>query len=144
MLGTRTALTAGKRSLALAITAGAITTGAALSMSAPAAHAATQTTAKTAAAADVCWYESQNGHWWCRNRAGAPVWSRGDNPKVIGTMRSTKSWFICRKEGGRNNNGPHPNRWEWTLSDTGAWGWMKDSDISSETNPLPTENCPPQ
>jgi hypothetical protein len=142
MLGTRTAPTTGKRSLALAIAAGAATTVAALTTIAPAAHAATQTTAKTAAAAEPCWYESQNGHWWCHNRAGAPVWSRGDNPTVVGYMNSTRSWFICRKEGAKNNNGPHPTRWEWTQADNLAWGWMKDSDISSETDPLPGLPCP--
>jgi hypothetical protein len=140
MLGTRTAPTTGKRSLALAVAAGAATTVAALTAIAPAAHAATQTTAKSTAAADICWYSG--AHWWCHNRAGAPVWSRGDNPTVVGYMNTTTSWFNCRKEGARNNNGPHPYRWEWTQADNGAWGWMKDSDISSDTNPLPGLPCP--
>ncbi|MDN3357772.1 hypothetical protein [Actinomadura sp. DC4] len=125
--------------MALAIAAGAATTVAALTAVAPAAHAATRTTAKTVAA-DNCW--SASGHWWCHNRAGAPVWSRGDNPVVVGYMNTTTSWFNCRKEGAKNNNGPHPNRWEWTEADNGAWGWMKDSDIISETNPLPGLPCP--
>lgn len=151
MLGTRTAPTAGKKSLVLAIAAGAITTGAALSMSAPAAHAATQTTAKTAASASAqsqagaqaaapCWFSGT--FWWCKNRYAAPVYSRGDNPTVVGYMYSTTSWFKCRKEGAHSNNGPHPNRWEWTQADNGKWGWMSDGDIYSETNPLPGLPCP--
>jgi hypothetical protein len=35
--------------------------------------------------------------------------------------------------------GPHPTRWEFTVADNGEYGWMKDTAISSETNPLP--NC---
>ncbi|MET7826927.1 hypothetical protein ABZT23_19840 [Streptomyces sp. NPDC005386] len=38
--------------------------------------------------------------------------------------------------------GPHPNRWIYTLADTphlghGGWGFVKDSDVIDETNPLP-------
>jgi hypothetical protein len=74
-------------------------------------------------------------HWWCKNRYGAPVVDYYGNP--VGYMYSTTSWFNYRCEGGPSNNGPHPNRWEYTQADNKAWGWMSDGDISSETNPLP-------
>jgi hypothetical protein len=148
MLGTRTAPTAGKRSLALAIAAGALTTGAALTTIAPAAQAATTQTPASAPAqaqagaraADPCWFSGT--FWWCKNRYGAPVYSRGDNPTVVGYMYTTTSWFKCRKEGARSNNGPHPYRWEWTQADNGQWGWMSDGDIYSETETLPGLPCP--
>jgi hypothetical protein len=54
-------------------------------------------------------------------------------------MYSNPSWFECRIEhvptGG---GGPHSKPWIWTQADNGAWGWMKDSAIYSETNSLPT------
>ncbi|MEV0617915.1 hypothetical protein AB0I81_31645 [Nonomuraea sp. NPDC050404] len=122
-----------------ALLLGAATLAMSLAAAAPAAQAAT-TAATASAAADPCWYQS--GNWYCVNRRGAPVWSRGDNPVVVGYMNTTTSWFKCRKEGARNNNGPHPNRWLWTQADNGAWGWMKDGDIYSETNPVPGLPCP--
>jgi hypothetical protein len=115
----------------------------ALAVSAPAAQAATRTTAGTAsgtaevgALADPCW--QSGGRWWCVNVAGAPVFQRGTNNVVVGYMAGSTSYFHCRKEGARNNNGPHPNRWAWTKAGNGALGWLSDGDIYSETNPLPT------
>lgn len=108
---------------------------------APAAHAGDRTsTSGVGVAASPCW--QSGGRWWCNNRYAAPVYERGPAPGVIGYMYSTTSFFVCRKEGEWNNNGPHPNRWVWTQADNGRWGWMRDSDISSETNPLPGLPCP--
>lgn len=86
-------------------------------------------------AAGPCWYSG--GHWWCNNIVGAPMFNTAW--QVVDYMYSNPSWFVCRAEGGRNNNGPHPNRWVLTQGDAyGAWGWMRDGDIYSETDPLPT------
>ncbi|MCU7730851.1 hypothetical protein ODJ79_44660 [Actinoplanes sp. KI2] len=84
--------------------------------------------------ASGCWYSSS--HWWCNNISGAPVYASGTS-NVIGYMYSNPSWFICRSDSGGYVGGPHPYRWEWTEADNGAWGWMKDTAIYSETNPLP-------
>ncbi|MFI1302793.1 hypothetical protein [Streptomyces sioyaensis] len=84
--------------------------------------------------ANACWYSGS--HWWCNNRSGAPVYKPGSTT-VVGYMNSNPSWFVCRSDNGGHVGGPHPNRWEWTQADNGAWGWMKDTDISSETDPLP-------
>jgi hypothetical protein len=89
--------------------------------------------AHTAKAASACYFSGS--HWWCNNRYGALVVDYYNNP--VGYMYSTTSWFSFRCEGGHSNNGPHPNRWEYTQADNGAWGWMSDGDISSETNSLP-------
>lgn len=117
----------------------------ALAVSAPAAQAATRTTAGTpsgtvrsaevGALAEPCW--QSGGRWWCDNVAGSPVFQRGTNNVVVGYMASDTSYFHCRKEGARNNNGPHPNRWAWTKAGNGALGWLSDGDIYSETNSLP-------
>ncbi|MGK5548152.1 hypothetical protein ACSNOH_25980 [Streptomyces sp. URMC 127] len=83
-----------------------------------------------------CWYSGN--HWWCNNRVGAPVYQAGSEQVVAGYMYSNPSWFVCRTEGGAHSGGPHPTRHIWTQADNGAWGWMHDDQISSETNPLPT------
>ncbi|MGH3867606.1 MAG: hypothetical protein ACRDQ4_16005 [Pseudonocardiaceae bacterium] len=33
--------------------------------------------------------------------------------------------------------GDNPWRWLWTQGDSGHWGWVKDSDILSDTDPVP-------
>ncbi|MFF3488860.1 hypothetical protein ACFYXC_37155 [Streptomyces sp. NPDC002701] len=83
-----------------------------------------------------CWYSS--GNWWCNNISGAGVYINDNGQaRLVGTMYSNPSWFICRSDDGGYVGGPHPYRWEWTQADNGAWGWMRDIDISSETDPLP-------
>ncbi|MFI6056390.1 hypothetical protein ACIBCO_40845 [Streptomyces violascens] len=83
-----------------------------------------------------CWYASS--HWWCNNVSGAGVYiNNNGQAQYVGTMYSNPSWFTCRSDAGGYVGGPHPYRWEWTQADNGAWGWMKDTDIYSETNPLP-------
>ncbi|MFF4189218.1 hypothetical protein ACFYZ9_39120 [Streptomyces sp. NPDC001691] len=83
-----------------------------------------------------CWYASS--HWWCNNASGAGVYiNNNGQAQYVGTMYSNPSWFTCRSDDGGYVGGPHPYRWEWTQADNGAWGWMKDTDISSETDPLP-------
>ncbi|MET8678022.1 hypothetical protein ABZW18_10630 [Streptomyces sp. NPDC004647] len=99
----------------------------------PAVQSAAKSDAR--AVANPCWYRS--GHWWCNNVVGAPVYG-ANSDAVVGRMYSNPSWFICRQEGGSTGGGgPHPNRWIYTQADNGAWGFMRDSDIYSETNALP-------
>lgn len=84
--------------------------------------------------ANACW---SDGKWWCNNVAGAPIYASGSTT-VVGHVETNPSVFVCRSDNGGNHGGPHPTRWEWTQADdTGAWGWMNDNDISSETDPLP-------
>ncbi|MCF1592174.1 hypothetical protein [Streptomyces muensis] len=91
---------------------------------------------ETRAQAAPCWHSGS--HWWCNNRVGAPV-LEANTGQVVGYMNSNPSWFVCRQEGNpTGGGGPHPNRWVWTTADNGKKGWMRDSDISSETNSLPT------
>jgi len=82
-----------------------------------------------------CW--QSNGKWLCNNAVCCPVFRSGTN-EVIDHLCTDPSVFVCRAEGNHNNNGPHPNRWEWTQGDeTGSFGWVTDSCIASETDPLP-------
>ncbi|MET9499070.1 hypothetical protein [Streptomyces sp. NPDC006552] len=102
-------------------------------------------TAPPASAAAGCW--QSGGHWWCNNVSGAAVYgfkdlarAYPDSSRVVGHMYSNPSWFDCRYDGGNPDEyvgGPHPYRWVWTKADNGAWGWMKDTAIASETNTLP-------
>ncbi|MET7567000.1 hypothetical protein ABZT04_00620 [Streptomyces sp. NPDC005492] len=92
------------------------------------------TTASADALAAGCWYSAS--HWWCNNVSGAPVYASGSTT-VVGYMYSNPSWFVCRSDTGGYVGGPHPYRWEWTEADNGNWGWMKDTAIYSETDPLP-------
>ncbi|MEV6732823.1 MULTISPECIES: hypothetical protein [unclassified Streptomyces] len=109
-------------------------------------------TAVPAHAAGGCWNGGFNVNsggdytyraYMCHNRSGAPVWGATrdmDYPNtVVGYMYSNPSWFACRIDNGQyNGNDIHPYRWLLTQADNGAWGWMKDTDISSETNPVPS------
>lgn len=99
-------------------------------------------TAPSAAAANPCW--NSGGTWWCNNVPGAPVYRSPYVTDVVGYMYSNPSWFKCRYDFGAEVGGPHPYRWVWTKADNGAWGWMKDTDIYSETDPLPDTSlsCP--
>ena len=102
-----------------------------------AASAAAVTPSTPAAAASGCWYSGNR--WWCRNVYNAPVYALNWDGTYweVGRMLSTTSWFDCREDGNPWVGGPHPTRWEFTLADNGEWGWMKDTSIISETNPLP-------
>jgi hypothetical protein len=94
--------------------------------------------AATAQASVPCNFRQQNGHWYCDNVHGAPVWYQ---PNVLGGvagyMQTRPSWYYCRTDKGGYVGGPHPNRWLSTVADNGKAGWMKDTDIYSETDPLP-------
>ncbi|MEV7007933.1 hypothetical protein [Streptosporangium sp. NPDC051022] len=105
----------------------------------------------SASAAGPCWYSGS--HWWCNNVSGAKVYgfredtarNYPDRNRTVGRMFSNPSWFQCRFDGSPDNGngdtywvgGPHPYRWIWTMADNHEWGWMKDTDISSETQTLP-------
>lgn len=88
-----------------------------------------------------CWYSSSQ--WWCNNVSGAPVYGfAGDDlypvpSDIVGYMYSNPSWFDERRDDGPYVGGPHPHRWVFTEADNGKYGWMKDTDIYSETDPLP-------
>ncbi|MFF1701830.1 hypothetical protein [Streptomyces sp. NPDC058252] len=91
----------------------------------------------TAEAANPCWWSRDGQHMYCNNVVGATVYATPDTSHPVGKMYSNPSWFECRTDYGAYVGGPHPNRWEWTEADNGQWGYMKDTDIYSETNPLP-------
>ncbi|MCX4911160.1 hypothetical protein [Streptomyces sp. NBC_00878] len=98
--------------------------------------------AGTAAAASGCTGPDGNGYYWCYNVRGAPVYDSRETDgypipdRIVGYMNSTHSWFHCRRDDGPYVGGPHPNRWLFTKADNGQWGYMKDTSISSETNPV--------
>ncbi|MGW2567767.1 hypothetical protein [Streptomyces sp. NPDC001537] len=92
------------------------------------------------AVASDCDVDALTNHWWCRNKPGIRVQWAG---QTVGYLNSDTNWFTCRYEGDpTGGGGPHPNRWIYTLADTphlshGGWGFVKDSDVIDETNPLP-------
>lgn len=97
-----------------------------------------------ASAADNCWQDGNR--YWCHNVSGAAVFgSVGNNhlypdpTVVVGYMNSNPSWFYCKLDGQAWVGGPHPTRWLMTVADNGQLGWMKDTAISSETDPV--RNC---
>ncbi|MFF4509301.1 hypothetical protein [Streptomyces sp. NPDC001401] len=101
-------------------------------------------TAPSAAAASSCWYS--NTYWWCNNVSGAPVYGTVGNNHlypdpntIVGYMYSNPSYFYCKEDDQAWVGGPHPTRWEMTVADNGQLGFMKDTAIYSETDPLP--NC---
>ncbi|WP_406460598.1 hypothetical protein OH768_37820 [Streptomyces sp. NBC_01622] len=87
-----------------------------------------------------CVVDALTNHWWCQNKPGIRVQWAG---QTVGYLNSDVNWFKCRYEGDpTGGGGPHPNRWIYTLADTphlahGGWGFVKDSDVIEETNPLP-------
>ncbi len=100
-------------------------------------------TTATSASASYHWPTCKNfsgeSVWYCSNVAGAEVEWDG---RPAGYLLSDLNWFVCRYEGDpTGGGGPHPNRWIYTEADNdlsnGGWGFVKDSDIYSETNPLP-------
>ncbi|MFB9521436.1 MULTISPECIES: hypothetical protein [Streptomyces] len=119
---------------------GAVLAAAALTMGigavvAPAAHAA-----------PGCWTNDGGIKWYCNNVSGAPVYGTiGNNhlypdpTKVVGHMYSNPSWFYCKLDGQDWVGGPHPTRWLMTVADNGKLGFMKDTAIYSETDPV--RNC---
>lgn len=101
----------------------------------------TVTAVPSSSAASGCWYS--NTEWWCNNVRGAAVYEPAPTngyphaDVVVGYMYSNPSWFRCRRDDGPYVGGPHPYRWVFTKADNGEWGYMKDTSIYSETNPLP-------
>jgi len=87
----------------------------------------------------TCYNAQGTNHYMCSNVAGAEVEWAG---RPAGYLLSDFNWFLCRYEGDpTGGGGPHPNRWIYTLADmnlsNGGYGFVKDSDIYSETDPLP-------
>jgi hypothetical protein len=100
----------------------------------------------TAHAAGGCWdagfVRLGSEAYYCYNAAPTPVYEYSGGPQV-GTLTSSLSWFTCYTDHGAYNgeaNGPHPYRWLFTQADTpsGVEGWVPDSVVSSETDPLPS------
>lgn len=102
--------------------------------------------APSANAAPGCWTNDGGTRWYCNNVPGAPVYgiignnhSYPDPSVVVGYMNSNPSWFYCKLDGQAWVGGPHPTRWLMTVADNGRLGFMKDTAISSETDPV--RNC---
>ncbi|MFB7910498.1 hypothetical protein ACFC1T_29105 [Kitasatospora sp. NPDC056076] len=99
--------------------------------------------APSASAADNCWPGDAN-RWYCHNVPGAPVFGTvGDNHvypdpnTVVGYLNTDPSWFSCKEDNQAWVGGPHPTRWLLTTADNGAVGFVRDTDITSETDPVP-------
>ncbi|MDX2530929.1 hypothetical protein [Streptomyces europaeiscabiei] len=97
----------------------------------------------SASAASGCWSHADGNKYWCENVSGAPVYGSIGNSRlypnpnaVVGTMYSNPSWFYCKLDGQAHVGGPHPTRWLRTVADNGQYGWMKDTAIYSETDPV--------
>jgi hypothetical protein len=93
--------------------------------------------AETSLAAAPCTPRA-DGRWDCNNHNPAPIF---DVPFFYGTkidhLRHNTDWFECRGDFDPSGGGPHPYRWVFTQGDDfGKWGWVRDSDINSETNPI--------
>jgi hypothetical protein len=73
----------------------------------------------------------------CQNVYGARVYAQPAIGTYIDHLYTTTSWFECRTEGGPNGEtSPHPTRWLLTKGDGGKLGYVRDTDVYSETNPL--------
>jgi hypothetical protein len=103
----------------------------------------TTVAAPPASAADGCWPDGGSNKYWCENVSGAAVYgSIGNNHlypnpnEIVGTMYSNPSWFYCKLDDQAWVGGPHPTRWLMTVADNGRLGWMKDTAIYSETDPV--------
>jgi hypothetical protein len=59
-----------------------------------------------------------------------------DYTTVVGYKSTRPSVFYCRIDNGAWVGGPHQYRWLKTPNGAGI-AWMKDTDIYSETDPLP-------
>ncbi|MEU0006868.1 hypothetical protein ABZ079_21975 [Streptomyces sp. NPDC006314] len=100
-------------------------------------------TAPTASASARHQCTLETNAYYCYNVYAAKVYDNFDGTgKVVGYMYTTYSWFSCRLDKGAYVGGPHPYRWLMTKADNGVWGFMKDTSISSETNPV--ISCSPE
>jgi len=107
--------------------------------SAAVAQPAEKAVARSAAASNCLRDQGIPSHFWCINKPGIRVEWAG---QTVGYLNTNTNWFTCRHEGDpTGGGGPHPNRWIYTLADSpishGGWGFVKDSDVVDETNPLP-------
>jgi hypothetical protein len=77
-----------------------------------------------------------DGRYTCVNRVNSTIVNRSD--QRVDMLRSNPSWFVCRTEANFSGGGLHPFRWAYTQGDdVGNWGWVRDIDIRSETDPMP-------
>jgi hypothetical protein len=81
-----------------------------------------------------------DGRWDCNNHNPAPIfdvpffWITGTK---IDHLRHNTDWFECRGDYEYAGGGPHPYRWILTQGDDfGKWGWVRDIDINSDTDPI--------
>lgn len=84
----------------------------------------------------------RHGVWWCNARNPLPVFR--DNAQITDTpLRYISGGGFetnCMNDGGNySGRGSHPNRWEYTTYG-GAGGWVADSMVRDETNPI--QACP--
>ncbi|HWC82154.1 MAG TPA: hypothetical protein VG756_19560 [Pseudonocardiaceae bacterium] len=106
-------------------------------------------TPPTRVAAPACWdahftrtdptgrtYEAYE----CVNQSPTDVYSSAGYSGNYGTLQHSPSWFACRTDNQPNGeNGPHKNRWLYTQADSPGsyWGFVPDTHIFSETDPVP-------
>lgn len=98
--------------------------------------------AGSAQAASNCWAAGFDRYGYpasyCNNATGVAVRELVDGgTHVVDRLRTNPSWFACRADFPDRPNGSsvHPYRWLWTQGDdNGAWGWVSDGDVISETN----------
>jgi hypothetical protein len=77
-----------------------------------------------------------DGKYTCFNRVPSPMFVNNKSDP-INYLRTNPSWFQCRSEGAFSGGGPHASRWVLTEGDdNNAWGWVRDIDIASETDPV--------
>jgi hypothetical protein len=78
--------------------------------------------------------------YYCNNITPVSVYQFPDRGQTVGFMYERTNWYACQINWGDFNgeSGSHARRWLFTLDDTGQWGWVADSDIYSETDPVPT------
>jgi hypothetical protein len=109
---------------------------AALALNLPTVSAATA----SQSAALPCSFRQASGRWYCDNVHGARMFASPDYSTVVGYKYTRPSIFYCRTDNGAWVGGPHQYRWLRTPinGDSGPTAYMKDTDIYSETDPLPT------
>jgi hypothetical protein len=100
--------------------------------------------ATPAQAASPCWEAgfTSGGFQYiaydCNTVYGARVYESQWSTRYIDHVYTSPQWYQCRTEGRDNGEGaPHPTRWLRVKgSQYGLWGYVRDTDIYNETNPL--------
>jgi hypothetical protein len=85
----------------------------------------------------LCWWDSTSRKWICNGNQSTPVYSMPDL-RVVGVLSRVTNGYTCRIDTGPPIGGPHPNRWLYTQADNLAWGWVKDTALTSDSTPVTT------